>query len=168
MNNKISIALSVLNHIDRFEWLLEKATEFEVYQIFPIRFQKTKHVAFKMSRSNYILANASLKYKKQAPIIHNIHSLENLFNLNCIPDKKFIAHYSKEQKDMLSKVNEDCMLIIGPEEGFTEDEIKFCIKNSCKLVTLGDSKLRTEAASMAGICILNGIWETVPKSILSN
>lgn len=167
MNNKISIAVSILGHIDRFEWLLEKATEFKVHQIFPVRFQKTKHVPFKMSRSNYILANASLKYKTQPPILHNLCNLENLFNLNCIPDKKFLAHYSEEQKDMLCETNEDCMLIIGPEDGFTEDEIKLSVKNNCKLVSLGDIKLRTEAAGMAGICILNGAWKTIPNSILS-
>jgi 16S rRNA (uracil1498-N3)-methyltransferase len=167
VNSKISIAVSVLSHTDRFEWLLEKATEFKVHQIFPIRFQKTKHVAFKMGSLNYILANASLKYKTQPPILHNVCSLENLFNLNSIPDKKFLAHYSEKQKDMLCRANEDCMLIIGPEDGFTEDEIKFCIKNNCNIVSLGDIKLRTEAAGMAGMCILNGVWDTIPNSILS-
>lgn len=45
-------------------------------------------------------------------------------------------------------------IIIGPEGGFTEKEVKAAVDNSAKSVTLGKTTLRTETAGIAALAMI--------------
>ena len=74
------------------------------------------------------------------------------FITECNATQKFIAYcdssiprilFSKEYK-----VNEDTVILIGPEGDFSKDEINFALEHGFKPISLGDDRLRTETAAL--------------------
>jgi 16S rRNA (uracil1498-N3)-methyltransferase len=54
---------------------------------------------------------------------------------------------------------QDVILLIGPEGGFTPDEIELAIKAGFQAVSLGKRILRTETAGIAAISTIHAIWD---------
>ncbi len=48
-------------------------------------------------------------------------------------------------------------LLIGPEGDFTKDEINLALENGFLPVSLGDTRLRTETAGIAGAVLLTNL-----------
>ena len=74
-------------------------------------------------------------------------------------DSKYIG-YLDASNDFLSQiapVNSNYCLAIGPEGDFTKDELDLSIKHGFCPVLLGNSRLRTETAGVAGCLTLNQI-----------
>jgi 16S rRNA (uracil1498-N3)-methyltransferase len=42
-------------------------------------------------------------------------------------------------------------LFVGPEGGFTDEEVELALQNGCLPATLGDNILRTETAAIVGV-----------------
>ena len=53
---------------------------------------------------------------------------------------------------------EGAILLIGPEGGFTEDELKLCQMAGFVPVRMGKRILRTETAAIAGLAALQTLW----------
>ena len=53
-------------------------------------------------------------------------------------------------------VNKDTLLLIGPEGGFTEEEVNKAVKKGGQKISLGPYRLRTETAA---ICLLSIIQQ---------
>ncbi|MCP9443464.1 MAG: RsmE family RNA methyltransferase, partial [Nitrospira sp.] len=53
-----------------------------------------------------------------------------------------------------SNANATILLLIGPEGGWTQEEIRMAERAGCKSITLGSSILRAETAALAAISIL--------------
>jgi 16S rRNA (uracil1498-N3)-methyltransferase len=54
---------------------------------------------------------------------------------------------------------QDMILLIGPEGGFTPDEMELAIKAGFQAVSLGKRILRTETAGIAAISTIHAIWD---------
>ena len=66
--------------------------------------------------------------------------------------QKFIAHCKSSKKVNLSKIikrKTNSSIIIGPEGGFTDDEINLAMDYNFIPVSLGNNRLRTETAGIA-------------------
>jgi len=48
--------------------------------------------------------------------------------------------------------------MVGPEGGFTEEEVEFAIAGNCIPLTMGKRILRTETASIAAISIMQTLF----------
>lgn len=53
---------------------------------------------------------------------------------------------------------EQLELIIGPEGGLSDNEIRECVEAGCEAVTLGPRILRTETAAIAVLAITQTLW----------
>jgi 16S rRNA (uracil1498-N3)-methyltransferase len=136
---------------ERYEWFLEKATEIGIQEITPIICEHSERKVIKTDRFQKILETAmkqSLHYyfpKLNEPIafkdfIKQEHQVQ-----------KFIAHCSATDKKSLKKelkVNEDVIILIGPEGDFSVKEIELAIENNFIPVSLGATRLRTETAAI--------------------
>lgn len=116
------------------------------------RWQKISDEAVKQCKRGMIPEiTGKLTYKEM------LNELKN-FDLVLIPYedeegttiKDVLREYSEDRKFEDTKV----AVIIGPEGGFTEKEVKDAIDNGAKSVTLGKTTLRTETAGIAALAMI--------------
>ena len=153
----INIVPSILKR-NRFEIMLEKATELGVNKIQPLIMNRTTKRMISMNRCEKIILSAAKQCKRSSlPILCRpmkfIPWLEKLSG-------QCIAGY-QSSKNSLKNLNLDASntihIIIGPEGDFSENEINIMRKSNVKFFTLGDRRLRAETAMVATVSILNEI-----------
>jgi len=156
-SNSIHIALSPLKNASRFEWFVEKSTELGISQITPLVCEYSEKKKVNMDRLERILIS-SLKQSNQffKPIINSIKTFEDFIRDN--EDELLMANLktSNKIKRELFTQNNIC-LMIGPEGGFSDSEIKLAKKKNIKEITLGNSRLRSETAAIFGLSVIKSL-----------
>jgi len=159
---KVSIAISLIKNASRFEWFLEKATEIGVNEIIPIICARTEKEKFRVDRLQNILISAMLQSQQcWLPVLREPTPFENLVN-ESRQEQKFIAHCISQQKKQLSSliqnltfdIQNNFLMLVGPEGDFTENEIQFALSKNYLPVALVDTRLRTETAGIAALVLL--------------
>ncbi|MER3522986.1 MAG: 16S rRNA methyltransferase [Ignavibacteria bacterium] len=153
----VVIAAAVLKNSSRFDILVEKCTELGVNAIVPLQTERTLPSHAKTTRWQKI-ALAAMKQSERCvlPTIHDLHSFHDF--LASIPDSslKLLPH-EKVAGPMMSEVIRDASSIvvcIGPEGGFSDEEVSAARAAGFQSVSLGPRRLRTETAAIvaAAIC----------------
>ena len=144
----IHVAISPLKNISRFEWFVEKATELGVSQITPLISRYSEKKKINKERLERIITS-SLKQSNQffLPKINPVTTFSSfIFNND---EEKIMANLRTENKlkKELFKNNSMCILI-GPEGGFSDEEINLAREKKIKEITLGNSRLRSETAAI--------------------
>ena len=154
----INIAVAPTKNNDRIEWFIEKSTEIGINTISTVLCEKSERKIIKMDRLEKITISAmkqSLQLHK--PIIEELVSFED-FTRNCKSDNKFIAHCKESEKLFLNNCKikaKTITVLIGPEGGFSDNEIDLAEKHGFISVSLGNNRLRTETAAIAATQILS-------------
>ena len=153
----VHIAISPLKNTSRFEWFIEKATELGVNQITPLICKYSEKKKVNIDRLDRILIS-SLKQSNQffKPIINSIKDFEDFIINN--EDEKLMANLKTSNKingQLFTQKN--ICLMIGPEGGFSNQEIELAKKHNIKQVTLGKSRLRSETAAIYGLSVIKSI-----------
>ena len=154
----VHIAISPLKNTSRFEWFVEKATELGVNQITPLICKYSEKKKVNMDRLDRILIS-SLKQSNQffKPIINSIKTFEDFIINN--EDEKLMANLKTSNKingQLITQKN--ICLMIGPEGGFSNQEIELAKKHNIGQVTLGKSILRSETAAIYGLSLIKSIF----------
>ncbi|MCH2480134.1 MAG: 16S rRNA (uracil(1498)-N(3))-methyltransferase [Flavobacteriales bacterium] len=152
----IHIAMSPLKNPSRFEWFVEKSTEIGISEITPLitKFSEKKKV--NISRLNKIVIS-SMKQSNQfyLPKVNPITSFDEFLKLN--KDYKLIAHLknnnSFNNKSIGSK--DKIVVMIGPEGGFSKEEILKANKEKIKEISFGKNRFRSETAGVFAVSIIN-------------
>ena len=151
-NVETSIAISPTKNKRRFDWFLEKAVEIGVSQIYPMICNRSERKDINFNRAERVIISAmeqslSLYKTKIHPMQKFINVIKNNSNYN-----KFIAHEKSKKhirninfKEFNNKKN---IILIGPEGGFTQDEITMAEHNGYKTLLLSHKRLRTETAAI--------------------
>ena len=155
---KITLAVSLIKNSNRFEWLIEKATEIGVSAIIPIMCKRTEKTHFRHERMKSIAISAMLQsgqaWLPQISLPVKINEVLNSEDYQ----HKFIAHCIKEEKKNLNEIivdkNASRIILIGPEGDFTEEEVRDAIQQNFVAVALGDNRLRTETAGLVAAVLL--------------
>jgi 16S rRNA (uracil1498-N3)-methyltransferase len=150
-NYHLHLAVAPTKMNDRYEWLLEKATEIGLQEITPIICDHSERKVIKTERFDKILL-AAMKQSNQCflPVLNEPITLKD-FLKQPIHGQKFIAHCEETNKNTLKSVlkpNEDCMILIGPEGDFSVKEIEIAIEKQFIPISLGNTRLRTETAAL--------------------
>jgi 16S rRNA (uracil1498-N3)-methyltransferase len=161
---KLSIGISLIKNMHRFEWFLEKATEIGVSEISPLICRRTEKQHFKYDRMNNILVSAMLQSQQSwLPILYEPVKFDEKIKASSFRNK-FIAHCMEGQKKQLTNETSgswrnqhgDQLILIGPEGDFTKDEIETALEHNFIPVSLGETRLRTETAGLvAAVLLLN-------------
>lgn len=159
---KLHIAISPLQHADRLEWFLEKATESGIDEITPILCERSERKNVNTDRLQKVMISAM----KQS-IKASLPKLNPLTKFNDFIKKdnniiKAIAYCTDERKHIADwyKKDSDCIILIGPEGDFSPKEIESALQNNYTGISLGNSRLRTETAATAACFAINLINRT--------
>lgn len=161
-SKKITIAISLLKNTNRFEWFLEKATEIGVSDIIPLICERTEKQKFRYDRMKGICISAMLQSQQiWLPILHEPKQLSQLIIQQFTDTQKLIAHCEQGNKQTINNLHistsAHCLICIGPEGDFTNQEIELALQNNFSPVSLGETRLRTETAGIVAATLLRHI-----------
>jgi len=164
-----AVAITLIQAIckpDRFEMILQKATELGVQTIQPVVTQNASLPSGKIekmvNRSEAIIRNASQQcgtawlpkfqpLEKISSIFPNLGDFDAVFIGSLHPDAKpFKESFQTLEKSEIQRV----ALLIGPEGDFTEEEVDAAVEAGAIPVTFGKQILRTETAAIFGLSVL--------------
>lgn len=147
------LAMGIIKKRDRLEFAVEKAVELGVRKILLFRSDHTIKKNVRIDR----LETVALSAMKQSlrchlPEIHWFESFKQLLNEHAtIP--KLIAHEKKggaaDRLENSFSSTRKLMLLVGPEGGFSEEEVDRAVDSGGKVVSLGEYRLRSETAAIA-------------------
>ncbi len=149
----LTIAIAPTKHNERIEWFIEKAVEIGIDKIIFIKTKNTERNKINISRFKKIAKSAGKQSLTPVlPVIENITSFRHIVNY----EKKAYKHIAlcdakKTIKEILlekNTVKEDHIVLIGPEGGFTAEEINIAITKKWQPVLLSHKRLRTETAGI--------------------
>ena len=156
---EISVFLSIFK-FDRLEWAIEKLTELGASRIVPMISRRTEpHLAKAAEKRverwrKLALEAAQQSRRTAAPQIMAPESMKKVLataNGCCIVLSE--TERSDSLKTILSECSPPISLAIGPEGGWTEDEIQLFMQNGWKTASLGTTILRAETAAIAAVAI---------------
>lgn len=157
-NYSLHIAIAPTKNIERFEWFLEKATEIGLEEITPLICDHSERRELKIERLNKVMVSAMKQsVKAYLPKLNAAVSF-NSFISSPTGSQKFICSTDADKNNLLknSYVKEkNVLILIGPEGDFSKEEIQLAVKNNFKIVSLGESRLRTETAGLVATSIIN-------------
>ena len=165
-STSITLAQSIPKK-DKMDLIVQKATELGVDEIIPVESSRTivrtgrRKKGHKIDRWRKIIVEASKQCgRNELPRIKDVIYFDKLLNsavnynlviMPCLSDRCVNLKFALSKTNKPDKV----LAIIGPEGGFTEDEIDRASKKGVVLVSLGQSVLKSETAAITILSILN-------------
>ncbi len=141
---------------DRFEILLEKATEMGVVNIYPVLTERCVKRQINIQRcKKIIVASAKQCQRSFFPVIHKPKSLQSYFEDSIKQSFAGVITSSKSISDFDLNKKFPVNIFTGPEGDFNFDEIQFLNSNGVQFFNLGKRKLRAETAIQACLGIFN-------------
>lgn len=145
------LVIGKLKHKDRLEWLLEKSVELGVAEIHFVDTQRTERSHLNLERLKMIAISA-MKQSKRACIPKLVESPNLIQTLQALQDDYpiWLAHEKLDYTPVKwSDLKKRCVLVVGPEGGFTDDEVySLSTLKNLTFVQLGEWRLRAETAAI--------------------
>lgn len=162
--NKIILAPALIQE-KNFDLILQFGTQLGVDEFYPMITQNVSQKNIKPNRKERwtkIILSASMQSQRLAPpMIFEPKNFEEILQIEALTPKIKILPYELESTNKLSEIsvdkNKDYIIFIGPEGGWTKEEIILAQKNNVLLVSLGNYILRTETASLTALTLLNSL-----------
>ncbi len=145
----------------KMDFIVEKCVELGVSRIVPILTERTIGKAAKPERWQKIAKEAAEQSGRAVvPAISELTTFEDLIKLKINYDLALIP-WELEKEIILKQVlttklpdHPNILLLIGPEGGFTQQEVAMAKKAGFISVSLGKRILRTETAGMAALAAI--------------
>lgn len=161
------ILAQALPKSDKMDYIIQKAVELGVAKIVPIEteFCVTRYDTKKKQQRQQRWLKISCEAAKQCgrnivPPVNEICRLEDfLISLKEDSLQTIIMLYEKALEQGLKQVfarqnARSFVLLVGPEGGFSNQEVDMCRKYGAEIVTLGSRILRTETAAVVAVAIV--------------
>jgi 16S rRNA (uracil1498-N3)-methyltransferase len=162
---------------DKMDWVIEKAVETGASRIAPLQCERsviklTRNSDSERAQKRLIhwraITQAACEQCERTvlPLVEPVQAFEDYSIQASDADLKGTLKLIFSTGDHPSLANtiaplppQDVILLIGPEGGFTPDEIELAIKAGFQAVSLGKRILRTETAGIAAISTIHAIWD---------
>lgn len=155
---------------DKMDWVVEKATELGVRAIVPffssytIPRLDTKKFALRCARWEKIALNAAKQSgRTRIPEMQGLSGFGELVRWPWPCDLKLLF-WEGEHGGTIQRVREErrhldsILLVIGPEGGFTSEEVTQASDQGFLTIRLGERILRTETAALGALSIVQFLW----------
>jgi len=151
---------------EKMDFTLQKSVELGVKKIVPL-FTERCNVKLDLQRiekksqhwQSIITSACEQSGRNFIPILEKPQKFTDWMSENISCDDKFVLAPNANTKlnKQLFNPNKNIILLVGPEGGLTENEIKFANANSFQSIMLGPRILRTETAALVAITALQTI-----------
>lgn len=156
---KLTAYISLLKNPSRFEFAIEKLTELGIYGIQPIITERVISKEKDKSERWQSIALSAMKQSQRCVLPKVNKPVDyNIAIKNCNDSVKLIAH--EKSSPPLLKEREPggegatIALFIGPEGGFTGEEIELAANHGLKVISLGSRKYRSETAAITAAALI--------------
>src|SRR5437879_9958528 len=153
----LTLVLAIFK-FDRMEWAIEKCTELGVAGMIPVIARRTdSHLvaasAKRVERWRTIAVQASAQSRRASP--PEIADPVKLREAMALPAGLKIVLSEAEEQSQFRDIQPagEVLLAIGPEGGWTEDELELLQNNGWLSASLGPTILRAETAAIAATAI---------------
>jgi 16S rRNA (uracil1498-N3)-methyltransferase len=153
----LHIGIAPTKNADRIEWFIEKCVEIGIDEISLIQTKHSERKHQKIERLEKIAISAMKQsLKAYLPKINDLMTFES-FLKNVNQNQKLIAHLTDDAQPLVKVLEpkSSYCLLIGPEGDFAKDEVSKAQLAGFQVVTLGNSRLRTETAGVVACTIFN-------------
>ena len=156
----LGLAVSLIRR-ERFDLLVEKAVELGVDVIIPMETEYSrpfgKESYSKLTERWQKIADQALSQCKRLfrCRIGNVMDMSGIIKNKDFDEKVFFHFGGKKPDDDFVKKERSHLFIIGPEGGFSPEEITLLNDNGLKFYSLTDDILRTETAAFYVLSIAN-------------
>ena len=161
----VTLAVSLLKNPARLDFLIEKATELGVRTVIPLLCERTIPKHEKHARLEKI-ALAAMKQSGRCylPKIFVLTSFDSLVNHAKDHSLRLIPHEKTEQSQFIGSVlkhhgnAKSVLIVIGPEGGFSDNELELASASNFIPISLGARRLRSETAAISALSWVVGGW----------
>lgn len=148
---------------ERMDWIVQKATELGITACTPLSTEYSgvklagDRAAKKILHWQQIAISACEQCgRNRPPAVHALRPLDDWL-ATTDAEKKFVLHH-RADKMGVGQAPTSIALLIGPEGGLSDREIKSAERCGYAALRLGPRVLRTETAPLAAIAILQAWW----------
>ena len=173
INNELNCDITLIYGLpkgDKFEFVVQKATELGVTTIVPYSACRSVSVISKdkeekkLERWNKIAKEASEQSKrnklvKVEKVCDEVSILNYKSKLNLVAYEDVSSEGCNKLFNLLSKKYDSITLVVGPEGGFEQREIDNLVNNGFEVVSLGKRILRSETAPLFLMSIISYMYE---------
>jgi 16S rRNA (uracil1498-N3)-methyltransferase len=156
---------AALIKFDRFEWIVEKATELGVERILPVEAERSGKGLLEASRKrSERWSRIARESSQQARRVRAPEILPAVRFERCLAEEADYRYFLEETAAppllRVLRVSPACRaaLLTGPEGGWTDAERQLAAAAGWQPVSLGPQVLRAETAAMAAIAVLVNAW----------
>ena len=148
----VTLGVAILKNASRFDFLVEKVTELGVNTIIPLTTERTIARSAKVERWQK-LALAAMKQSGRC-VLPSVSGLTGLadFVASIPPTALRLIPHEKAERTLMNAVpqskSQSITICIGPEGGFSDEEINQAAQRGFMPVSLGPRRLRTETAAI--------------------
>lgn len=140
---------------DLFELVVQKAVELGVTDITPIITNRTIKKVLNIKRLEDIAKEAVEQSGQSYMVtIHDEKKYSSALKESILENDITVFFDQENTKNQLSKDNKTIGFFIGPEGGFSKEEIEEAKSNKVEMMQLGNTTLRAETAAIVGTYIL--------------
>lgn len=148
---------------DKMDWIIEKAVELGVSRIVPISAQRSilklsgPRLEKRLAHWSGIIESASEQCGRNRLMqISPPQSLEEALNTRAIGERLLCDPSATEDLETRlsnplcpAKTERALTLLVGPEGGWSPEEVQSCLRNQAQAIRFGTRVLRTETAGLA-------------------
>jgi 16S rRNA (uracil1498-N3)-methyltransferase len=162
IKTRLLIAISRSN---RFDMIVQKATELGISSITPIETDysdikiKKINLSHKLNHWQKISINACQQSGRNClPTIEQIQSFSNAITADSSGKKIILTPGCNKTLKSIGSVKKEISIASGPEGGFSEREMTLAKNTGFDAISLGPRILRTETAPLAALSIIQSKW----------
>ena len=173
INNELNCNVTLIYGLpkgDKFEFVVQKASELGVTTIVPFAASRSVSVISKekegkkLERWNKIAKEASEQSKRNKLVkVESVCDEDGILNykskLNLVAYEDVSDEGCNKLFNLLSKKFDSITLVVGPEGGFEQREIDYLVENGFEVVSLGKRILRSETAPLFLMSIISYMYE---------
>ena len=153
------LVVSPTKSMDRMEWMVEKCTELGIGSITFLKSRYSERKEINLTKLEAIAASAMKQSQRNyLPILLPMITFAEYFQKPAASIQFIACQYdSLPVEEWIKKTDKlkNNSILIGPEGGFSEEEVILALKKQVHPIALGEQRLRTETAALVACHLMN-------------